>query len=195
MKNKLQVKRHNRLRIGFTLIELMVTVAIIAILVALGIGVFSRAQRNARDAVRRAALRGLKTALEIYKLESGNYPSSSGCPASWCGEPPTYGNRTQCGGSGYIGNLCPNYFENLPRDPFWDPDAPTNPSGFSYIYRSDGANYKILAYGTVETMSSVPTNDNMYDKTCVLAPLDGCSAQPGARCQSFAVYTLGGMCW
>lgn len=59
---------------GFTLIELMVVVVIIAILSIVGISLFSTAQKNARDGVRRAELTGLGKSIESTKdPNSGNY--------------------------------------------------------------------------------------------------------------------------
>lgn len=49
---------------GFTLIELMVVVAIIAVLSVIGITIFTNAQRNSRDARRRADIKAISQALE-----------------------------------------------------------------------------------------------------------------------------------
>src|SRR5687768_8112607 len=69
---------------GFTLVEMLVVIAIIVILMALLIpvtmGVISRA-RNAAIAVE---IRELKVALEKYKETHGDYPPSmGGPPAQW----------------------------------------------------------------------------------------------------------------
>jgi prepilin-type N-terminal cleavage/methylation domain-containing protein len=58
---------------GFTLIELMVVVAIIGILMAAGIVAFSNAQVNARDAKRMADADAVAKLLEQYYLENGQY--------------------------------------------------------------------------------------------------------------------------
>lgn len=68
---------------GFTLIELMVVVAIIGILMAAGIIAFSGAQRNARDAKRRADIDGISKALEQYYMNNGAYPATSGAITSY----------------------------------------------------------------------------------------------------------------
>ncbi len=52
---------------GFTLIELMVVIAIIAILAVVGFTVFSGAQGQARDGVRRSEIDGLAKSIETSK--------------------------------------------------------------------------------------------------------------------------------
>ena len=70
---------YNLLRRGFTLIELMVVVAIIGILMSAGILAFSNAQQNARDAKRRADINAIAKALEQYNQNTGTgvYTASS----------------------------------------------------------------------------------------------------------------------
>ncbi len=65
-------------RAGFTLIELMVVVAIIGILMAAGIVAFTNAQQNARDARRRADIDAISKALEQYNQNNDSaYPASA----------------------------------------------------------------------------------------------------------------------
>lgn len=60
---------------GFTLIELMVVIAIIAILSVIGISIYTGAQKNARDAVRRVEIDGIGKSIEISK--TGKPPSAN----------------------------------------------------------------------------------------------------------------------
>ncbi len=59
---------------GFTLIELMTVIAIIAVLAGLTIGVSSYANRNAVESRTKAEIRAMETALEAYKADYGGYP-------------------------------------------------------------------------------------------------------------------------
>jgi prepilin-type N-terminal cleavage/methylation domain-containing protein len=65
---------------GFTLVELMITMSIIAVLsVVLSVN-FSKAQKDSRDQRRVEDLKTIQNAAEQYFLLSGSYPSSAG---SW----------------------------------------------------------------------------------------------------------------
>jgi len=62
---------------GFTLLELLIVIAIIGILVAMGTVSYSTAQKKARDATRRGDMKAIQNALEQYYAQNnGNYPSS-----------------------------------------------------------------------------------------------------------------------
>lgn len=63
---------------GFTLVELLVVISIIAILSVIGITVFSSAQKSGRDAKRRMDLKAIAQALEQYKMVNGAYPYNGG---------------------------------------------------------------------------------------------------------------------
>lgn len=60
---------------GFTLIELMVTIVIIAILAAVGAVVYSTAQKSGRISKRVQDLKAIQTAIELFKTSNGYYPS------------------------------------------------------------------------------------------------------------------------
>jgi len=62
---------------GFSLIELLVVLGIIAVLTGLIAFNFNAARARARDVQRKNDLKELRSALELYKNDSGTYPSSA----------------------------------------------------------------------------------------------------------------------
>mgnify|MGYP001594172203 CR=1 FL=1 len=59
---------------GFTIIELLVVVSILAILSVIGYSIFAGAQGNARDGVRRTELNNLGKNIETTKDVTGGFP-------------------------------------------------------------------------------------------------------------------------
>lgn len=66
-------------RKGFTLIELMVVVAIIGILAAIGLAMFNGAQAKARNAAAKADVKAYQAAIEqTYNSQTGVYTAPTG---------------------------------------------------------------------------------------------------------------------
>jgi type IV pilus assembly protein PilA len=82
------VKKLHTRRGGFTLIELMIVVAIIGILAAIAIPNFLRFQLKAKSAEGKTNLAAIRTAEESYFAEYGTYVSSEASP-------PTINNNTK----------------------------------------------------------------------------------------------------
>ena len=69
-----QCKQNYQSKKGFTLVELLIVITIIAVLSAVGIVVFGGLQKNARDAARRADIDTISKAMEIgYNNTTGQY--------------------------------------------------------------------------------------------------------------------------
>ena len=80
---------------GFTLVEIMIVVAIIALLAAIAIPNLLRAKISANDALAKGKLRTLSTASETFATtQSGNYP---GAITSLTGATPPFLSDNPCG--------------------------------------------------------------------------------------------------
>ena len=78
---------------GFTLIEILIVVAIIAILASVVLVGLGPTQQAGRDARRLSDLRGVQNALELYFSACGFYPGpaipGTGCAGQTWGSSPT----------------------------------------------------------------------------------------------------------
>lgn len=100
---------------GFTLVELLVVISILAILSAIGFISYQTVIKSGRDGKRQSDLRIIQSALEQYHNDQGFYPTASGLDTALGGSPPpafTSG----------IGNPSPpspikTYINALPQDP------------------------------------------------------------------------------
>ncbi len=109
---------------AFTLIELLIVVAIIGILAAIAVPNFLNAQVRAKVARAEADMRGLKTAIEAYQLDHNAYIAGFRTP-----NPASLTQR-----------LSPlttpvSYYSNIPDDPFFNQMAAVNPDFYdTYDY-------------------------------------------------------------
>lgn len=61
---------------GFTLLEILVTISIIALILSLGIVSYNQVFITSRDSTRKSDIQIISNALEQYKSNTGNYPST-----------------------------------------------------------------------------------------------------------------------
>lgn len=74
MKNKITVRKNQK---GFTLIEIMTAVGIVAVLLALLIPALGLVRETAMEAKQRAQFHAIDISLETFKLDYGDYPEST----------------------------------------------------------------------------------------------------------------------
>ena len=66
----------SRRRLGFTLVELMIVMAIIAILISIAIPVYNRAITRARESVLKNNLFTMRTVIDEYTYDKGKAPQN-----------------------------------------------------------------------------------------------------------------------
>ena len=95
---------------GFTLIELIVVIAIVGILTTLAVANVASSIKRARDSERINSLKQLQTALELYYQDHGSYPSTGTLPPfkQW---------RSGRSGGFWIPELTAKYIKEMPLDP------------------------------------------------------------------------------
>lgn len=104
---------------GFTLVELLVVVAVIGILSTLLVANFIGVRQRGRDAQRKSNLRQIQSALELYRADQSGYPSS----------------LPVCGGAFTSTDGKATYMQKVPCDP----------SSTSYTYSStDTTKYTLI---------------------------------------------------
>lgn len=125
-----------KLKKGFTLVELMVVITVIAILMTIAIVSFTRIQKQARDTKRKADIRTLETALQAYYTEFQAYPLSSSPVAVTQASP------------GPLAALSP-YIPSIPSAPLGSTGTNT-----SYTYVSDDNGFTYALCVSLETAST-----------------------------------------
>lgn len=113
---------------GFTLLELLVVLAILALLAGLVaprvMGYFATAKRGTAE----IQIRRLSTVLEYYRLDTGRYPTTAEGLKALVERPPGAGRW---------------------NGPYLEGGLPLDPWGHPYVYRApaEGAPYEILSLG------------------------------------------------
>ena len=131
MMSKGLAKSRQKIQRGFTLIEIMVVVAIIAILGAAVVPLIMDRPEQARQVKAKQDIKSISAALDLYRLDNFNYPSTDQGLEALVEKPTGDPEPANWKDSGYL--------PKLPKDP-WNRD---------YIYLSPGetAEFDIISLG------------------------------------------------
>lgn len=123
---------------GFTIIELLVVISIIAVLSMIGFASFREVQENGRDAKRRADLGTIQSALEQYNNDQHYYPVSIATGSAF-----SFGTRT--------------YLNNIPTDPI-----NSAPSTYCYKALRSGSSCEAVSATDCDNSAVVCTSYCLY---------------------------------
>jgi general secretion pathway protein G len=118
---------------GFTLIELMVVIVILGILATLIVPRLMERPGQAKQVKAKIQIESFETALKLYKLDNGLYPTTEQGLQSLAEAPTTGTVPTKYPSGGYLEK------GKLPKDPW----------GNDYVYLSPGVHgpFDIISYG------------------------------------------------
>jgi prepilin-type N-terminal cleavage/methylation domain-containing protein len=119
------------MRKGFTLVELLIVIAILSILSTLGVSNFQSARIKARDIARKSDLATIAKSLEAYVNDHRSYPLSNSSNKIICNSP------NICDWGAPFSDGTTLYTSTLPRE------AKTTQQ---YIYVSDGQSFSLYAH-------------------------------------------------
>ena len=174
---------------GYSLVEVLITVAIIVFVSVIVYFNINEATAESRDAERRGELRNMQSAIELYKQKNGRYPEGCNGPNAWSGEA---GTVYACPiGDEYAIGLAPGFIRALPKDPKLN----GNDSGYVYTTDVEGNVYKFMAMNTVETdvVNHSPTDTHEFYRCgrTVLDSRNECAVVPSSATGNFAYNTNG----
>ena len=115
---------------GFTLLEILVVVMILGLLISLAAPRIIGRTDDARIVKARADIKAVEEALNLYKLDSGSYPTTEQGLSSLVEKPSTGTIPRRWREDGYL--------ERVPLDP-WDSEFLFASDGRRYVLRSLGA--------------------------------------------------------
>jgi len=128
MKNRFQSMNYRQVS-GFTLIEVMVVVVILGILAAVVIPKIMSRPEQARLVKVKQDISAIQSALDLYKLDNGIYPSTDQGLQALVSRPSTPPIPRDWKSDGYL--------QDLPIDPW----------GLAYQYMNDSDKVRIFSFG------------------------------------------------
>jgi general secretion pathway protein G len=117
---------------GFTLIEIMVVITILAILAVLVVPKIVNRTDEARQVAAKTQMKNVEQALQLYKIDNGNYPATEQGLDALVHRPS-------------VGEVPKNW-----REGGYLPKVPKDPWGNDFVYISPGTHgdYDLVSYGS-----------------------------------------------
>lgn len=204
----------SKYRGGFTLIEMLVVIAIIGVLSAILYVSFGEAREQARNKAIRSELKEVQLAIELYRSQNGEYPAAQdmgrdGCSESDVDTNTTYsfikkGKNTDLSFDGctslrpFIDDLIPDYVGELPS---YKDSSNSECNYYYYVEADDHSAYKLIADRCLAGVTEAQPDDKFA--RCPNSCLSGTNKCGSADYEetdvefyeSLAVYSLGGECY
>ena len=139
----------NRNTGGFTLIEILVVVMIIGILGALIVPNLLARPDKARVTAAEGDVRSLATALDIYRLDNYQYPSTDQGLEALVTRPTGFPEPKNYNQDGYV--------RKLENDPWGSP----------YVYERDGGNFLLFSLGADGSEGGEGLNEDIRYADCI----------------------------
>ncbi|MBI9112666.1 type II secretion system major pseudopilin GspG [Maridesulfovibrio ferrireducens] len=131
---KIRILDRRKNQRGFSLIELMIVIVILGLLASMLVPKIMDRPNEARVTKAKMDMKALDSALKLYKLDTGRYPSTDQGLKALITKPDTRPIPRNYRKGGYLDSTT----------------APVDPWGYEYIYRSPGEDdrdYEIISLG------------------------------------------------
>jgi type II secretion system protein G len=122
---------------GFTIVELLIVIVVVAILAAITIVAYNGIQQRARDSQRKNDVKTIVKAIELYYADNGSFPTSNCTLGTGCAINSAWTTTADASWPNFVSQLVPQYLASVPKDPL----ATTSTSaaihgGYNYDYVS-----------------------------------------------------------
>jgi len=167
---KKENSKAHRLR-GFTIVELLIVIVVIAILAAISIVTYNDVQTRARDTARSDTAAKIMRALESYKAIKGVYPPTNASPSPPCQN--GYSCSLATNGTWLKGLADEGFMNNSLQDPINDVDHQfvyIRPSAGQYSCDPSFGGFYVLQILGYENTANVPKSTYSADRRCPTAP-------------------------
>ncbi len=144
---KTVMKLQHSSRAGLTLVEMIVVLAIIALVAVLIVPNVIGRPDEARVTVAKTDLKTIASALRIYRLDNGDYPTTQQGLAALVERPTSPPEPRSWASDGYL------------------PELPTDPWGNPYVYRQTGGRFDLMSYGKDGAEGGEELDADLTDRT------------------------------